>query len=102
MKKLSAAAVLILLIILSACAYHSGARDDIPPYVQSSDGCIYFQDESLIKRLDPEGGRISVVCPDPICEPDEDGNISILKEYILLNKRKNRRVPQYMTGAYVC
>ncbi len=83
MKKLSAA-VFILIFILSVCAAQNGARDDIPPYGQSSDGCIYFQDESLIKRIDPEGGRISIVCPDPVCEPDEDGNISILKEYILL------------------
>ncbi len=71
MKKLSAAAVFLVLFILASC---NGPvrRDDIPPYGQSSDGCIYFQDENLIKRLDPEIGRISVVCPDPVCEHDDD------------------------------
>lgn len=73
MKKISAAAVFILCFILSACAFSAGVRDDIPPYGQSSDGCIYFRDDELIKRLDPEGGRVSVVCPDPVCGHSDEG-----------------------------
>ena len=56
MKKGLTAAVFLILFALASC---SGPvrRDDIPPYGQSSDGCIYFQDERLIKRKSRKAER---------------------------------------------
>ncbi len=92
---LSAAAA-VLAASLFGCAPGSGPHDIGEYKTPVDDGFIYFEDDHLIKRVDIEGRRVSVVCPDPVCTHDTP-ECPVFHKYNLVVSHDRQRL--YFTGA---
>ena len=83
MKHLSLA-IAIIMLALTLTTFTSCTRDNVTddnndtdtPYGYSTDGCIYLDSGNLICRIDTEERRMSVVCPDPVCEHSDDNCVA--------------------------